>query len=407
MPCPLVLDWPLASRLAESFGTPLYVIDEAGFRERLQILRTAAESNSEHASVSYAAKANWARRLLSIAHEEGCTVDASSLGEMEAALRAGVPAARIHLHGTGKTRGDLLRAISVGVGQIIVDSLHESALLCQVQEYGSTEFLVRLRPSVAADTHAKISTAHADSKFGIDIASGEAMHCVRELLAHKVPLVGFHVHVGSMLTRTEDQVSGADALVDFANQAHRHLGYAARVLNFGGGFAARYLGQTEELDVDAHLREVFSRARARLEFEGPIQFAIEPGRYAIAEAGVTLYRVTDRKGNVITVDGGLSDNPSPGFYERKFYVKGSGRGALMKCEVYGNHCETDLLFPTAELPTGTQPGDLLQVMSTGAYNASMASNYNAFCRPAMVLLTPEPQVIQRRETWDDVLNRDL
>lgn len=406
MPCPLVLDWPLATQLVESFGTPLYVVDENGFRERLRILRNAAEVAAPGATVSYAAKANWARRLLAIAHEEGCTIDASSLGELEAALRAGVPASRLHLHGTGKTREDLTHAIRAGVSQIIVDSPHEARILGEMGGYGSTEFLLRLRPAISAKTHAKISTAHETSKFGVDIASGEALSVTRELLANGVPLVGFHVHIGSMLTNTADQVLGADALVDFANTVWHELGFAARVLNFGGGFAARYLGQTEELDVFAHLESVFGRARARLQFEG-VQFAIEPGRYAIAEAGVTLYRVTDRKGMMITVDGGLSDNPSPGFYEREFYVLGSANGALAEYEVFGNHCETDLLFPRAELPTGMQPGDLVQVVSTGAYNASMASNYNAFCRPAMVLLTPQPKLIQRRETWDDVLGRDL
>lgn len=406
MPCPLILDWPFAAQLVESFGTPLYVVDEGGFRERLRILRTAAEAASPGATVSYAAKANWARRLLSIAHEEGCTVDASSLGELEAALRAGVPAHRLHLHGTGKTLDDLTHAIQAGVGQIIVDSPYEARILGEMGSYGSTEFLLRLRPAVAAKTHAKISTAHETSKFGVDIASGEALSVTRELLEAGVPLVGFHVHIGSMLTNTADQVSGADALVDFSNTVCQELGFAARVLNFGGGFAARYLGQTEELDVHAHLQSVFARARARLRFEGA-QFAIEPGRFAIAEAGVTLYRVTDRKGMMITVDGGLSDNPSPGFYEREFYVTGSANGALAEYEVFGNHCETDLLFPRAELPTGMQPGDLVQVVCTGAYNASMASNYNAFCRPAMILLTPEPVLIQRRETWDDVLSRDL
>lgn len=369
-------------------------------------MRNAAEVASPGATVSYAAKANWARRLLAIAHEEGCTVDASSLGELEAALRAGVPAHRLHLHGTGKTLDDLTHAIQAGVGQIIVDSPHEARILGEMGSYGSTQFLLRLRPAVAAKTHAKISTAHETSKFGVDIASGEALAVTQELLSNGVPLVGFHVHIGSMLIHTADQVSGADALVDFANMVWQDLGFAAKVLNFGGGFAARYLGQTEELDVYAHLESVSARARARLQFEGT-QFAIEPGRYAIAEAGVTLYRVTDRKGMMITVDGGLSDNPSPGFYEREFYVTGSANGALAEYEVFGNHCETDLLFPRAELPTGMQPGDLVQVVCTGAYNASMASNYNAFCRPAMVLLTPEPVLIQRRETWDDVLGRDL
>ena len=399
-------------RLAEEFGTPLYVLSAPVFRARARALRAAFGEGE----VSYASKANSTLALLREAHRCGFYIDAASAGEVEAALRAGVPAERIRLHGNFKTDEDL--AVSASVGQIVADGLEDVQTL--IRHGRRCPVLLRLAPSVETGTLEKISTAHADTKFGAPIATGEAMDALRAALEGGLRVEGFHVHVGSQLTGSEPYLAALRAVGAFAMAAHAELGFESVRFNLGGGYGVAYVSgqiqpELERLfaDVRAGLAEAFAFQRTAPEL------GIEPGRWLAAESGVTLYRVGPVKqaasGRLyVTVDGGLSDNPRPALYGAQYdaqLVPGDGRrldGPETVVTVAGRHCETDTLFPDLTWPGEPKPGDLVQVLCTGAYNGAMASNYNRFCRPATVWLDAGDQasVVVAREGLDDLFRNE-
>jgi diaminopimelate decarboxylase len=439
----------LAKSLVAQFGTPLYVIDEAHFRSRIREYRDAFHVADPLCELSYASKANSAVALLAIAHKEGCAIDVASEGEFRAALAAGVPAADCYLHGNNKSAEELKFALENGIGHIVVDHFGEIDLLSQLST-NDVKLILRLAPGVDPITHHKISTGQADTKFGFNIADGSAEQATQRCLELRLPLCGFHCHVGSQLLDPEAQISGGELIAQFAVDMMERLGFAATYLNMGGGLGVRYTGQDEPMPIPEYCKLVVDATRRVLASSGlnPV-LAQEPGRALIAESGITLYTVGVVKTvpapgrgtrTYVAVDGGLSDNPRPALYGSKYQVERvvrSGRGSAQSEDatdilehggfppiaegagvdgrgsatvtVSGKHCETDMLFPDLELPANTGPGDVLQVLCTGAYNASMASNYNRYPRPAMVLIREDGSfdLIQRRENWDEMLARDL
>ena len=403
-----------ADTLAREYGTPLYVLDEKTLRHRMRAYREAAFGATPKAEVTYAAKANSTLAILRIAYGEGLKLDVASEGELRAALAAGVPASECHLHGNDKSAEEIAFALEQGVAHLVVDNLLELDSLPK-----GTTVVLRLAPGVDPVTHAKISTGQDDTKFGFNVADGAAEEAVRRSVARGLDLKGFHCHVGSQLVDPEAQRSAGETIARFARRMIPH-GVRARYLNVGGGLGVRYTDESP-MPVREYCRLVTQAVLDALDGELDPTIAQEPGRALVAEAGVTLYRVgvikevpsqTVGRRTYAVVDGGLSDNPRPALYGARYTVERPGtatlRSGLRTYTVSGKHCETDTLFPDVALPEDLESGDLLQVLATGAYNASMASNYNRFRRPATVLVREDGSFVQvgRRDTWEELLARE-
>jgi diaminopimelate decarboxylase len=413
-----------ARDLVQSFGTPLYVIDEGHLRSRIRRYRTAFAAVYPHTELVFASKANSALAVLKIVHEEGCKIDVASEGEFRAALLAGVPAADCHLHGNNKSIDELQVAWSQGIGRIVADNFEELEAIHNLLERGSdTKVVLRLAPGVDPITHAKISTGQADTKFGFNIGDGSAERATLRCLELGLPLTGFHCHVGSQLLDPEAQRSGGELITAFARQMQEKHGFAASYINVGGGLGVRYLESDQPMPIEDYCRLVVEAVLSSVGDLRPV-IAQEPGRALVAESGVTLYTVGNLKTvpskelgsrTYVSVDGGLSDNPRPALYGARYTVLRAARGAAGsqggECKtvtVVGKHCETDKLFEHVDLPSDLQAGDILQVLCTGAYNSSMASNYNRFRRPPCVLIREDGShaLIQRAETWDEMFARE-
>lgn len=377
--------------------------------------REAAFAASPKAEVTYASKANSTLAVLRIAYSEGLKLDVASEGELRAALAAGAPASACHLHGNNKSEQELRFAIEQGVSHIVADNVPELDLIASLPGGKAMKIVLRLAPGVDPVTHAKISTGQDDTKFGFNIADGSAEAAVERCQALGLNLHGFHCHVGSQLTDPEAQRAAGETIAAFARAMLRH-GVRAEYLNVGGGLGVRYTDADRPMPVEDYCRLVTQAVREALDGVIDPVIAQEPGRSLVAESGVTLYRVgvvkevpspTVGRRTYACVDGGLSDNPRPALYGSRYTLDAFRRGDKT-FTVSGKHCETDLLFPDVSLPSDLAVGDLVQVLTTGAYNSSMASNYNRFQRPATAMVRADGSfaLVQRRETWDELLARE-
>ena len=407
-----------AAELASEFGTPLYVLDEAHFRNRVQRYLDAIQTAYPSTAVSYASKANSTFAILSIAHSLGLSIDVASEGELRAALEAGIPAKDCHFHGNNKGREELTFALSQGVGQIIIDNFHELELLEGLKNEDS-KFALRLAPGVDPKTHKKISTGSQDTKFGFSISDGAAEAAVLQALHIGLPLIGIHCHIGSQLKDPNAHKAAAEIMGGFARAMYQRHRFFSEVVNLGGGLGVRYEDKDEVPAIES-----LCRLQAKAFFTGYGKddrmptLAIEPGRALIAESGVTLYEVGGLKSirvkghdkTYVSVNGGLSDNPRPAMYESRYSVNlvRNSEADPMLVTVSGKHCETDTLFEDVWLPEDLHSGDILQVLTTGAYNSAMANNYNRLLRPATVLLreSGEAFLAQTRENWKQLFARE-
>lgn len=415
-----------ARELAEAYGTPLYVVDETHFRQRIRMYFNGFRSAFPDGQLSFASKANSTLALLKIAYLEGCSIDVASEGELRAAQRAGVPASSCHLHGNNKQVSEIQYALEEGIGLIVVDSFEEIETVGKLtaQHRGTqTKVVLRLAPGVDPITHHKISTGQADTKFGFNIVDGSAERATVRCLEVGLPLIGYHCHVGSQLLDPEAQISGGELLAKFAVDMKSKHSFETTYLNVGGGLGVRYTDEDIPMSHADYCRAIVDAIGRALAGSGlnPV-LGQEPGRSLVAESGVTIYRVGNVKTvpakdigtrTYIAVDGGLSDNPRPAFYGSKYTVErvapATQETSSAKFTVSGKHCETDKLFGDVILPVDVKAGDLLQVLCTGAYNSSMASNYNRYQRPATALIRKDGShcLVQRRETWDEMLAREL
>jgi diaminopimelate decarboxylase len=411
-----------ARELAETYGTPLYVVDEAHFRQRIRTYYDGFRPHAHDGELSFATKANSTVALIKIAYQEGCSIDVASEGELRAAMFAGVPASACHLHGNNKQVGEIAFALEQGIGMIVLDNFEEIETVGKLLSGGTAKVVIRLAPGVDPITHHKISTGQADTKFGFNIVDGSAEKATARCLELHLPLIGYHCHVGSQLLDPEAQVSGGELIAKFAADMKERHGFETTYLNVGGGLGVRYTNDDIPMSHGDFSREIVAAIEGALAGSGlRPRLAQEPGRSLIGESGVTLYRVGSVKTvpakeigtrTYVSVDGGLSDNPRPSMYGSKYTVERvspEGADALSTYTVSGKHCETDRLFPDVELPADLKAGDLLQVLCTGAYNSSMASNYNRYPRPATALIRPDGThcLIQRRDTFDEMLAREI
>ena len=416
---PLRLGGCDAGLLAAAYGTPLLVIDEDSLRATMRRFRAAFARAGWLTTVAYAGKALLVKTLARLADEEGLALDVCSAGELQTALAAGVEPARCVMHGCYKTEEELDLAVSQRVGFVVVDHRGEiEALSARADALGVTcRVLVRVNPGIAAQTHGRIQTGGPGAKFGFPIADGQALDAAVAIASQPgLELAGVHCHLGSQIYDLTLYQREVEALVDFAERAKRACRAAFEVLNLGGGLGISE-GERAAPPPEAWasmILDTLDRRLASSALPRPHVF-VEPGRALVGPAGTTLYRIGVRKqlaggARALIVDGGMSDNPRPALYQARYGVTLADRPdapADGTYTVFGRHCETDELFVDVPLPD-PQPGDLLAVRNTGAYTYSMASNYNRFGRPAVVLAgSGAHRLIATREPLDHVLDLDV
>jgi len=406
--------------LAAQFGTPLYVMDEAHIRTTMQAMKAAFAQTGVETEIIYASKAFTCLAIARIAAQEGLSIDVASAGELYTALRADFPVERIVFHGNNKSDEELEMAVRAGIGRIVVDNVHELERLDgAAAEIGvSQRISLRLTPAVDPHTHHLIQTGRADTKFGMNIVGGLARAGVERALQMKnLELVGLSSHIGSQILDADFFRLAAGLMCEFLAEIKRDFNFEFGELDLGGGLGIRYLPEHTPPPMQEYAQTLVGAVKescAHWKLAVP-KLAVEPGRSLVGEAGVTLYRVGHIKRipdvrTYIAVDGGMSDNPRPALYQAKYSVLNASRAnetADATFTIAGKHCETDTLVEDVVLAEA-QSGDVLAVQSTGAYNHSMASNYNRFRRPAVVLVNDgQADVIVERETLDDLLSHDV
>jgi diaminopimelate decarboxylase len=397
-----------AGRLAGRYGTPLLVFDRADLVSRLRSARRAFPRTF------YAVKAFTSHALLRLAIDEGLDLLAASGGEVEACLRAGVPAPRIALHGRNKTDDELELAVRSRIGLLIVDGLDELLRTERIASVSGTvqPFLLRVNPGVGVDTHEAIATGHEATAFGAPIHEVHEVMVKAAALSH-VRFEGLHAHIGSQVPNVAPFLEQVDVLLELAADLRRHLGLATELLDIGGGFGITYTDERMP-GVGQAAATVIERITFRCAELGlPVPLvAAEPGRSVVGNPGITLYRVGDRRvlGNgrtAITVDGGMSDNIRPMLYDAPYTVALANRSSAVAdvmVTVVGRHCESgDVLADAVPLPGDVGPGDLLAFAATGAYTYPLASTYNRVGRPAVVAVEDARSALWlRREDAGDL-----
>jgi len=407
--------------LAKEFGTPLYIMDEALIRQRAREFVEAFRKTGLKFQVAYASKAFSTTAMCRIADEEGLSLDVVSDGELYTALKAGFPAHRIHFHGNNKTPQEIELALDADIGCFVVDNFTEMHMLDALAgEKGKrVKVLLRITPGVEAHTHEFISTGQQDSKFGFDLASGMAFRAVQEAIGlPNLQLIGVHSHIGSQIFEVEGFRLAVDKVAGFAAEVRDKLGVTFSVFNMGGGFGIRYVEGDRPLPLAQYVQAIadaiISSCKAA-DYPLP-EVWIEPGRSIVGDAGTTLYTIGTSKDipgirKYIAVDGGMMDNPRPALYGSKYEAIVANRAnepCTETVSVAGKACESgDMLIWDLKVPP-VQPGDLLAVFCTGAYNYAMSSNYNRIRRPAVVFVKDgKADLVVARETLDDIVRNDL
>lgn len=414
-----------AVELAEKFGTPLYVFDEAHIRNMMRVYKKIIDSEyGGHGLVLYASKAFSCKAVYCIAKQEKIGVDVVSGGELYTALQSGFPADKIYMHGNNKLGYELEEALDCGIGCIVIDSYSEADALDDLAKKRNIKqnVLVRINPGIEAHTHEYVQTARTDSKFGFSVADGAAEKICRYILSKKnLVLRGYHCHIGSQIFEKNSFVLAAGKVMDFSAKMRDCCGFEAEELNLGGGFGVWYTDKDpakSAFGYSEYLSALISAVKEKaLEHSLKLPYLlIEPGRSIIAEAGVTLYTVGAIKEitgirKYVAVDGGMFESPRYALYRSEYTVLLANRAneeCVEKVSISGKCCESgDLIAVDVPLPKA-ETGDILAVLTTGAYHYSMASNYNRNAVPAAVLVKDgKADYIVKRQTYDDIVRNDL
>jgi len=409
------------TELAATYGTPLYVYDEALIRSKCRQFIDAFSQTGFSFQVAYASKAFCTMAMCKLVEEEGLSLDVVSGGELYTALQAGFPVDRIHFHGNNKSLDEIVMALDANIGCFVVDNFYELHLLDQLaQERGEKiSVLLRVTPGVEAHTHEYISTGQIDSKFGFDVQNGQALEAIK--FSHEsnhLHLLGVHSHIGSQIFETEGFLVAVKRLTELLGEAKDQHGFLPEVLNVGGGFGIRYVEGDTPQPAHTYIKAITDLVRGELEARQiPLpELWIEPGRSIVGDSGTTLYRIGSQKEipNVrkyVAVDGGMTDNLRPALYQADYEAAVANKMNQPATEVVsiaGKCCESgDMLIWDVKLPVA-EAGDILAVPSTGAYGYSMSNNYNRIARPAVVFVKDgEADLIVKRETYADVVGHDL
>jgi diaminopimelate decarboxylase len=410
---------PLAD-LANEYGTPLYVFDEATLRSRARSIRGAFSAAWPNSRVVYAAKAYIGPMIGSILEQEQIGLDVASGGELYAGLQAGMPAANMTFHGNNKGVDELREALVAGVGLIAVDNDHEIELLARLaaEGLGPIRIVLRLNPGLAPHTHHKMRTGALDSKFGLPIATGAAMAAARRAIQAGFDLRGYHAHVGSQIFDPDLVRATISALLAFAAEVRDDLSVVPITIVPGGGFGVADDASGNDVSIAAWAdaaAEALREGCARHNLGEP-ELVVEPGRAIVGPAGVALYRVGARKAipgvrTYVSVDGGMADNIRPSLYGARYsaaLANRAGAGERETVTIAGKYCESgDVLIEDIDLPR-LRADDVLAVPMAGAYCLAMASNYNMAPRPAAVMVTDGAvRLFRRRETYADMLAAEV
>ncbi|MDD4378090.1 MAG: diaminopimelate decarboxylase [Eubacteriales bacterium] len=409
--------------LAKEYGTPLYLLDEDKIREKCRIYKKAFKKHfGPSAKPLYASKANCFKRIYEIMKEEDMGVDVVSSGEIYTALQAGYDVSKAYFHSNNKTDEDIRYAMENGIGYFVADNIEEvKAVESEAARRGICQkILLRLSPGIDPHTYEAIATGKVDSKFGSAIETGQAEEITAFTLEQDhVELVGFHCHIGSQVFAEDVFERASIIMLEFIAMIKEKYGYMVKQLDLGGGYGVRYVESDPYLDVDTKVGEVAAAVKLvcnRLGIEMP-EIHMEPGRSIVGDAGMTLYTVGTVKKipgykNYVSVDGGMPDNPRFALYKADYTCFVADRMNETKdfeCSVVGRCCESgDIIQENVLLPNSVGRGDTIAVCTTGAYNYSMASNYNRLPKPPIIMLKDgKSYVAVRRESFKDLCRNDL
>ncbi len=411
--------------LAKQFGTPLYLFDEAYIRRMMRVYRDTLEKKYEGKGlVLYASKAFSCQAIYRIADEENIGVDVVSGGELYTALKAGFPAEKIYMHGNNKLDYEIGEALDAKIGCIVADAYSEiDKIDAEAKKRGMTQdILLRINPGIEAHTHAFVQTATTDSKFGFSVGNSAAEKATAYAMQKQnVRLLGYHCHIGSQIFEKQSFVLAAQKCMDFSAKMKEKLGFTLKILNLGGGFGIWYTDEDKKIQpegyaeyVEALIEEIKKKA-AEKSMELPF-LVLEPGRSIIGESGVTLYTVGAIKEipgvkKYVAVDGGMFDNPRYALYESKYTPVLANRANEESTEIVtiaGKCCESgDIIAANVNLPKA-ETGDILAILSTGAYNYSMAMNYNRNKIPPCLLVNEgKAEYIVRPQSYEDIIRNDV
>ena len=417
-----------ATELAKEFQTPAFIMDEADFRTRAKNWDSAliAGFGDNAGTVYYAAKAFICTEVARWIKDIGIGIDVCTGGELAVALAGGIDPLKIQVHGNNKSVAEIEKAVSVGVGTIVIDSLFEIERVAKAAtKFGKVQrVLLRLTPGIEAHTHESIATAHEDVKFGFSIASGAAWKAIEEVRTHSsIELRGLHAHIGSQILDMDSFEISAERLITLLAKYRDAFGSELAELDLGGGYGIHYLPGDEELAPSVVMQALSTSVRTNCERQNlqiP-RISIEPGRAIAGPTMFTLYEVGTVKDvtlengdnrRYISIDGGMSENIRPALYGAEYTAVLANRtssASLLSTRLVGKHCETgDILIRDIALASDIAPGDLLATPATGAYGRSMASNYNHVPRPPVIaVINGKARVIVRRETEADLLGLDF
>ena len=410
--------------LAQKYGTPLYVMDEDRIRERCRTYKSAmARAFGDKSYPLYASKAASFKQMYRIIMEEGLGTDLVSSGELYTAASVGFPLERAYFHSNNKTDADIAYAIDSGVGYFVVDNVEELDAIDRIalQKNVKQKILLRLTPCIDPHTYEAVATGKVDSKFGSAIETGQAEQIAKYATSlGNVELYGFHCHVGSQVFDSDVFLRASEIMLDFIALMSKKYGFVTRELDLGGGYGVRYRESDPEIDIAANIESVGAHVKAycqKIGIDMP-EIRMEPGRSIVADSGLTIYtagtvkRIPGYK-NYVSVDGGMADNPRYALYRSSYTICLANRmnstAPTFNCTLAGRCCESgDLLQENVTLPADIVRGDMIAVLTTGAYNYSMASNYNRLPKPPIVMISGgRDYVAVKRESLEDVCKNDI
>lgn len=407
--------------LAARYGTPLYVMSEDGIRENCRIIKASLKDKYPDTLALYASKAFSSKAIYKIIEDEGFGIDVVSGGELFTAYKAGFPMERVYFHGNNKTMEEIELGMDLNIGHFVVDNYHEIELLKKETEKRNRRIkvLLRVSPGVSAHTHEYISTGQLDSKFGFPIEGDDALDAVGEIIkCSGMELKGIHCHIGSQIFNRDAHREAAKVMIGLLLRVKEQFGIELEELNLGGGFGIFYKEGDEPPVIDEIIGIIMTTVKELCNEKGlklP-KIIIEPGRWVVGENGITIYTIGAIKEiegirKYVSVDGGMTDNPRTALYQAEYdaiVANKAGEEPEELVTVAGKCCESgDILIKDIKLPL-VKHGDTLAVLSTGAYNYSMSSNYNRLRKPAVIMIKDgQSRIIVKRETYEDLIRNDM